>query len=154
MVSPALGLDHYIEPIGITNEQMQSPDADGNYAVGWYTSDDVYQFGSPGQPGNSVFSSHETWQHLQGPFYDVHQARLGDEIYLDMVSGERRRYQVFRVMRYPAATLPMAETLWPRERPKDEEWLTLYTCGGRIVYDGTGYGDYLDRDVIIAAWVG
>ena len=48
-----------------------------------------------------------------------------------------------------ARSIPMADILWPAERGS-EEWITLITCGGRIVYDATGYGEYLDRDVVVA----
>jgi hypothetical protein len=43
----------------------------------------------------------------------------------------------------------MNEIVWPVN--KDGEWITLITCGGRIVYDQvTGFGEYLDRDVVVA----
>lgn len=148
IVSPAIGLDHYIETVGVVNNQMQSPDADGSYAVGWYP-----DFGAPGVPGNAVFTAHETWNKMQGPFYNVHKAAKGDDIYLDMANGERRRYQVISLTRYPTESIPMSEVLWPTRRPADEEWITLYTCGGEIVYDASGYGDYLGRDVVVATLV-
>lgn len=154
MFAPSLGLDHYIETVGVVDGKMESPDADGNHAVGWYAPDSRWDFGTPGEIGNSVFSAHETWNHLQGPFYQVHEARIGDFIYLDLENGERRKYQIARVTRYPVGEMPMREVLWPSDRPEYEEWITLYTCGGEIVYDATGYGDYLARDVLVARWVG
>jgi len=154
MISPALGMDHYVETLGIADGQMQSPDEDGNHSVGWYASDERWTFGAPGEAGNSVFSAHETWGHMTAPFYLLHQARIGDDIFLEMEDGESRRYQVIRVTRYPVGEMPMREVLWPSDRPEEEDWITLYTCGGEIVYGPNGYGDYLDRDVLVAKWVG
>lgn len=154
IVAPALGMDHYVETLGIVNGQMQSPEVDGNHSVGWYATDERWTFGVPGEAGNSVFSAHETWGHMTGPFYQLHQARIGEDVYLEMESGERRHYQVIRVTRYPVADMPMREVLWPSDRPEAEDWITLYTCGGQIIYGPNGYGDYLDRDVLVAKWVG
>ena len=154
IVSEALGMDHYVETLGIENGRMLSPDEDGNHSVGWYASDDRWTFGTPGEAGNSIFSAHETWNHLQGPFYEVHRARPGDEITLVMEDGEQRHYQVASITRYPVGEMPMKDVLWPSDRPEHEEWITLYTCGGEIIYDASGYGDYLARDVLVAKWVG
>ncbi len=153
MFSPALNLNHVIEVIGIADGVMESP-ADGSYAVGWYAPTEQWTFGTPGIEGNIVFSAHETWNHLQGPFYNVHQARIGDDIYLEMEDGEIRHYQVAGLDRYLVDEMPMREVLWPSDRPEAEEWLTIYTCGGEIIYGDRGYGDYLARDVLVAKWVG
>lgn len=153
MFSPALGIDHYIEQVHVVDGTMEDPE-DGSYAVGWYPPDDRYDFGVPGVEGNLVFSAHETWGHMQGPFYQVHQAHVGDDIYLEMDNGEIRHYQVARVSRYTLEEMPMSEVLWPSDRPEAEEWMTLYTCGGEIIYGPSGYGDYLARDVLVAKWVG
>ena len=153
MFSPALGMDHVVEVVGVVDGVMEEP-VDGSYAVGWYQPDDKWDFGSPDKEGNLVFSAHETWNHMQGPFYNVHQARIGDDIYLEMADGQVRHYQVARLTRYDLATIPMREVLWPSDRPEAEQWLTLYTCGGEIIYGDRGYGDYLARDVLVAKWVG
>ncbi len=144
IVSPTLGLDHYIDVLRIVNNQMEAPDNDGSYAVGWYP-----DFSPPGVGGNAVFSAHETWAHMQGPFYFMHAAQAGDEIYLDMATGERFTYQVISTARYTVETIPMGEVLWPSNRPQAEQWITLITCGGRIEYHADGFGDYLDRDVVV-----
>jgi sortase (surface protein transpeptidase) len=142
--APRLGLDNYIEVVHIVNNEMQTP-VDASYAVGWYP-----EYLAPGSPGNSIFSAHETWNHFQGPFYGMHNAQPGDDVYVDMTDGQRLHYRVFSFNRYPVASMPMAEIIWPSNRPANEEWLTLLTCGGRIVYDHTGFGEYLDRDVVVA----
>ncbi len=142
--APNLGLDHYVEVDHIINNEMESP-RDGSYAVGFYP-----DFDHPGTGGNSVFSAHETWNHFQGPFYQLVGAKAGDEITIVMADGRNLRYRVFSNVRYDVDSMPMAEILWPTKRPKGEEWLTMFTCGGRIVYGANGFGEYLDRDVIIA----
>jgi hypothetical protein len=148
ITAPTLGVDHYIEILGVTNGQMDSP-KDGSYAVGYYP--DFSQV--PGESGNAIFSAHETWNHLQGPFYQMHKAKPGDEIFVEMTDGRRLRYRVMTSTRYDIGSIPMAEIVWPSKRHFGEQWLTLITCGGRIVYDSTGFGEYLDRDVTIAKLV-
>lgn len=144
VVAANLGVDHYVEVDRIINNEMESP-RDGEYAIGFYP-----DFDKPGAGGNSVFSAHETWNHFQGPFYQLANAKNGDEITIVMSDGRNFRYRVFSNVRYDVDKMPMAEVLWPSNRPKGEEWLTMFTCGGRIVYDSSGFGEYLDRDVIIA----
>lgn len=141
---PRLGIDHYIEVVSVINNEMQAPD-DGVSAIGWYP-----DYSKPGFGNNSVFSAHETWNRSRGPFYTLHLAVPGDEIVVTMDNGLQYHYEVMTNVRYDAYSIPMGEVIWPSKRPGDEEWITLITCGGRIVYNSTGYGDYLDRDVVQA----
>lgn len=143
IVSSKFGLDHYVDVLGVVNNEMEAPDHDGSYAVGWYR-----DFSKPGEPGNAVFSAHETWNHYQGPFYWMYTAEVGDEITLDMASGHRYVYQVISAARYTVDNIPMLEVLYPPTRGADEEYLTLITCGGAIVYHGA-FGDYVDRDIVV-----
>ncbi len=144
VVAPGLINDLYIEVIHVVDNQMQSP-VDGEYSVGWYP-----EYGMPGAADNAVFAAHETWNHFQGPFYHLHLAQPGDPISIEMSDGTTYHYEVMSEHRYAVATIPMADILWPKDRPAGEQWITLMTCGGRIVYDSTGFGEYLDRDVIVA----
>lgn len=142
---PRLGIDNYIEEVPVINNVMQAP-VDGVYAIGWYP-----DYSKPGWGQNSVFSAHETWNRSQGPFYTLHLAVPGDEIIVTMDNGIQYHYEVMTNIRYEEASMPMGEIIWPSDRPEGEEWITLITCGGRIVYsDGSGYGEYLDRDVVQA----
>ncbi|MGE0226948.1 MAG: class F sortase [Dehalococcoidia bacterium] len=142
--APRLGIDHYIEQVYVVNNEMQEP-SDGVYAVGWYP-----EYSKPGFGENAVFSAHETWNRSRGPFYSLHLAVPGDEIIVTMDNGIEYRYEVMTNIRYDVNSIPMGEVIWPSTRPEGEEWITLITCGGRIVYNETGYGDYLDRDVVQA----
>ena len=144
ITSPKLGLDNYIEDVGITNGEMDTPN-DAVYAVGWYKTYD-----RPGAKGNVMLSAHETWNHQQGPFYKLYGAAIGDDVTLNLAGGKQYRYKVISNQRFDVKTIPMAEIIWPSRRPANAEWITLLTCGGRIVYDASGFGEYLDRDVIIA----
>ena len=144
IVASKLGVNHYLEVVGIVNNEMQAPD-DGTYAIGWYP-----DFGLPGNGGNAVITAHETWNHMQGPFYGIHNAVLGDEINVKMADGRTLVYKVISNRRYQVDGMPMGDIIWPSIRPRNEEWLTLITCGGRIVYGGNGFGEYLDRDVVVA----
>ncbi len=142
---PRFEVDSPIEVLSITpSNELPTPN-DAMYRVGWYT-----DFGQPGAGGNSVFSAHETWNHYQAPFFHLAKAELGDEVAIDMADGRRLVYSVISNTRYEVTSIPMAAILWPPQRGADE-WITLITCGGRIVYDErTGFGEYLDRDVVVA----
>lgn len=142
--APGLGVNNYLEVVRVKNNEMETP-SDGQYGVGWYP-----DYGLPGSGGNIVMSAHETWNHQQGPFYGLHKAVLGDEINVKMADGKVLTYKVISNRRYQVDNIPMGQIIWPDIRPKGEEWLTLLTCGGRIVYNGDGFGEYLDRDVVVA----
>ena len=142
--APRVHLDHPIERVEVVGGEMQAP-IDGNYTVGWYP-----QFERPGSAQNVVFSAHETWGHMQAPFFFLSFARLGDEIFIDMADGARLRYEVMSNIRYQVDYMPMQHILWPADRGATEERITLITCGGRIVYGADGFGEYLDRDVVVA----
>ena len=141
---PRFELDHALEVLKMTPTGDLPTPLDASYRVGWYV-----DFGQPGAGGNAVFTAHETWKHQQAPFFNLHRAQAGDEVVLDMADGRRLVYVVLSNIRYEASTIPMNEIVWPPH--KDGEWITLITCGGRIVYDpATGFGEYLDRDVVVA----
>jgi hypothetical protein len=71
-----------------------------------------------------------------------------------MEDGTRYIYEVFRLDRYDVATIPMGDIIWPNDRPPDEEWITLITCGGTFVQTSSqGWGEYIHRDVVVARLV-
>lgn len=144
VVMPRLGVDHYVERIGVVANQMQSP-SDGVNAIGWYP-----EYATPGYGGNAVFAAHETWDRVHAPFYSLHVARDGDEVAVMLSDGSRLRYLVISNTRYDATRIPMGEIIWPSSMPSDEERVTFITCGGRFVPTGDGLGEYLDRDVVVA----
>jgi sortase (surface protein transpeptidase) len=148
IIAPRLHLDHYVETTLVVGGEMQAPE-DGNYAVGYYPDFTV----KPGESGNAIFSAHETWQHMQGPFFALHFAQPGDDIYVQMTDGREFHYRISSYKRYALADMPMNDILNPPARAFGDAWITLITCGGRIVYGNDGFGEYLDRDVVVARLV-
>lgn len=148
IIASRLHVDHYVENTPVISGVMQTPE-DAQYAVGYYPDFKV----KPGESGNAIFSAHETWQHMQGPFFAMHFAQPGDDIYVQMTDGREFHYRITSYKRYEERSMPMGEILNPTARPFGEAWLTLITCGGRIVYDASGFGEYLDRDVVVAKLV-
>lgn len=142
---PRFEVDAAVEQLAVTPTNELPTPIDASYRVGWYS-----DFGQPGQGGNAILSAHETWNHLQAPFFHLAKAEVGDEVIIEMNDGRTLTYVVTSNVRYEVTTIPMDLIIWPPTRGADE-WLTLITCGGRIVYDErTGFGDYLDRDVVVA----
>lgn len=148
MKIPQLKVDAAIENIGLLPEnQLDVPKNPLN--VGWYG---IYD--KPGFGGNAVFAGHvDYYPDIIGPFNKLATLRpdSGAEIVVQMEDGREYRYQVIRVTRYDANTIPMGDIIWPPNRPANEEWITLITCGGQLqrLYPG-GPGEYLQRDVVVA----
>lgn len=142
-----LGISNAIEEIGLvpnTNE-LDTP-RDAINKVGWY-----YIYNKPGFNGNAVFSAHVNYNFKQGPFARLKDVAPDDEIVIEMDGGPTYKYKVFRKQRYDVETIPMGDLIWPRDKPANEEWITLITCGGRFVpTQPNGLGEYRDRDVVVA----
>lgn len=135
-----------IEPIGLLpNNQLDVPKNPHN--TGWY---DIYD--KPGFSGNSVFSAHvDYFPNILGPFHKLSKAEIGDEIEVVMDNGLEYKYRVIRKERYDVDAVPMGELIWPAQKPKGTEWITLITCGGQFQQTNPdGSGKYLHRDVVVA----
>jgi LPXTG-site transpeptidase (sortase) family protein len=145
MVAPSVGIDHPIEEIGITNNQLDTP-KDGVGKVGWY-----HIYAKPGFGQNAVFAAHVNYNFKQGPFANLARIKAGDQITIQMENGPSYTYEVIFYQRYDVRTIPMGELVSAPSRPEGEEWITLITCGGRFQQtQDNGLGEYLDRDVVIA----
>lgn len=145
MIAPAVGIDHAIEEIGITNNQLDTP-KDGVNKVGWY-----HIYSKPGFGKNAVFAAHVNYNFKNGPFANLAKVKPGDQITIQMQDGPSYVYEVIFFQRYDVATIPMGELIDARQKPANEEWITLVTCGGRFQQtQENGLGEYLDRDVVIA----
>lgn len=154
MKLPRLNIDYPIEELGIRmpqNELDTPRDATGK--IGWY-----YIYPKPGFGLNSLWSAHVNYNGKAGPFAKLSKAEEGDEVIVLMESGPEYRYKVISKTRYDIYTIDMGKIIDPPERPKDKEWVTLITCScepGRIVnINAQGYGECLDRDVVVAERVG
>jgi len=145
MIAPAVGIDHAIEEIGITNNQLDTP-KDGVGKVGWY-----YIYPKPGFGKNAVFAAHVNYNFKQGPFARLKEVHPGDQITIQMAEGPSYTYEVIFYQRYDVQTIPMGDLIAANEKPANEEWITLITCGGRFQQtQENGLGEYLDREVVIA----
>ncbi len=145
---PALKVEAPVEAIGLVDgAQLDVPKNPHN--VGWY---DLEHYGKPGFVSNVVMSAHvDYWPDIVGPFKRLKDVQPGDQVVVVMDNGLEYTYRVFRYRRYPAATIPMGEIVWPTTRPEGAEWLTLITCGGDFVQTHeSGSGEYLHRDVVVA----
>lgn len=147
---PRFKVDAPVEAINFVPGTNQLATPSDPHDAGWYD-----QYAKPGFGGNAVFSGHvDYWPDIIGPFNKLSLLAADDEIVVHMKDGPTYRYRVIAVHRYPEATIPMGDLIWPKDRPAEEEWITLITCGGRFQsYDPSrpsGPGQYLDRDVVVA----
>ncbi len=160
---PRFNLDAPLEELAINGRgELDTPRAE-NTAVGWY-----YIYDKPGRTnpdnagwaefgakprgdftfkGNAIFSAHVYYRNVPAPFVNLAKAKDGDEVVVVMEDGRDYRYRVVSNKRYHRDTIPMAQIIWPAEKPTDKEWITLITCGGEL--DSTGQ-EYVSRDVIVA----
>ncbi|MCA9831203.1 MAG: class F sortase [Dehalococcoidia bacterium] len=159
---PGLGIDAPIEELAINSlGELDTPKAE-NVAVGWY-----YIYDKPGRlnpdnrgwvdfggkqivngfTGNSVFSAHVYYHNVPAPFQKMAQAKAGDQVLVTMEDGRQYKYEVVSNQQYNRDTIPMGDIIWPKQKPADEEWITMITCGGEL--DATGW-EYLSRDVVVA----
>lgn len=139
---PRFGVNAPIEELGLTPDNYLDTPKDENRAVGWY-----YIYDRPGWRGNAVFSAHVYYGGIPGPFVNLAKSVEGDKINVTMEDGTTYEYTVFSNTRYNRDTMPMGDIIWPSQRPANEEWVTLITCGGQL--DATGQ-QYLQRDVVVA----
>lgn len=146
MTISSLGIDYPIEDIGLLPGNVLDTPHDALGTIGWY-----YIYTKPGLGGNAVFSAHINYNFKQGPFANLSKVQAGDQIVVQMDNGTTYTYRVFRKQRYDVGNIPMAELIWPTDRPANAEWITLITCGGNFVAtQANGLGEYTQRDVVVA----
>lgn len=145
-VIPKLGVDAEVEAIGLLPDNVLDTPSDP-HDVGWY-----YIYDKPGFGGNAVFSAHvDYWPDIRGPFYELSTLKAGDEVVVVMENGTEYRYRVISYKRYPVDSIPMGDIISAPDKPENVEWITMITCGGRFQQlHPSGWGDYLDRDVVVA----
>jgi sortase (surface protein transpeptidase) len=145
----AYSVDSEVEPIGLdTTNQLQTPT--DPLDTGWY-----YIYDRPGWGGNAVFAAHvDYFPNIRGPFYNLADSKEGDRYHIVMENGTRYVYEFMRYEQYTVENIPMGDLIYPTDKPADEEWITLITCGGELVRDSPGGpGHYLHRDVVVAKLV-
>ena len=153
---PSLGVEAPIEPIGLVEGRNQL-DVPEPHNIGWY-----HIYDKPGFGTSSLYSAHKDYYpNILGPFYELTEIEYGAQIVVVMDDGREYVYEVFFKERYTRDEIPMYDLIWPHKarnpdllRPEDEEWITLYTCGGDFVATTEGgVGYYIHRDVVIARLV-
>lgn len=145
----AFDVDSQVENIGLTPSGTNLDVPKGHDNVGWYG---IYD--RPGWGGNSVFSAHiSVAGHGPGPFYNLADTEIGDQFVVVMADGTEYVYEAFSETRYHVDEIPMGELIDAHDRPDDEEWITLITCGGERVDQGNGTVRFLHRDVVVARLV-
>jgi LPXTG-site transpeptidase (sortase) family protein len=129
---PSIGVDAWIEQVGIVDGVMQTPEDAWN--VGWYN-----QLAAPGGTGNAVFAAHRDWWGI-GPvvFYDLGQVAIGETVTVTGASGEIATYLITEIYSVPAD----ADFSSVISSDSDQE-ITLITCTGN--FNGA---EYLDRLIV------
>jgi len=139
---PRFNVNAPIEELAINSRNELDTPKNTNVAVGWY-----YIYDRPGWDGNAVFSAHVYYHSIPAPFQRLAQSTVDDEIKVVMENGATYTYKVISNKRYHRDTIPMGDIIWPPDRPKEKQWITLITCGGEL--DSTGQ-EYISRDVVVA----
>lgn len=144
MSIPRFKVDAPIEELAINSRnELDTPKAGReNTDVGWY-----YIYDKPGWGGNAVFAAHVYYHSIPAPFVSLAKSVAGDDIMITMEDGTQYKYKVISNKRYNRDTIPMGDIIWPPDKPKEKEWITMITCGGEL--DSTGQ-EYISRDVIVA----
>ncbi|MCC7366151.1 MAG: class F sortase [Dehalococcoidia bacterium] len=139
---PRFGIDAPIEELGLTADNYMDTPKDTNRSVGWY-----HIYDRPGWDGNAIFSAHVYYHNVPAPFVNLAKSVEGDQVSVTMENGQVYTYEVISKARYHRDTIPMGEIIWPPNRPANEQWITMITCGGEL--DSTGQ-EYVSRDVVVA----
>lgn len=145
-IIPKLGVDAEVEAIGLLPDNVLDTPSDP-HDVGWY-----HIYDKPGFGGNALFSAHvDYWPDIRGPFFNLNSLVAGDEVVVVMENGTEYRYRVISYQRYHVDEIPMGELISAPDKPPDVEWITMITCGGEFEQQHPdGWGDYLERDVVVA----
>ena len=147
---PSLDVDAAIESVGLDSlGALEAPH--DPLQIGWHELPE-YGYGKPGWGLNSVFSAHvDYYPNIIGPFHDITEMQEGDQIIIVMENGTEYVYEFVRHERYTVTEWDGGRVVWPPDRPEDEEWITLITCGGDFrALNDNGSGEYLHRDVVVA----
>jgi sortase (surface protein transpeptidase) len=135
---PAIGVDSYIETVGLTPDQaMDVPKEWAN--TGWY------ELGyRPGELGNAVIAGHLD-SSTGGPavFWDLHMLQAGDEVVVSYENGDRYTFIVQSGELFDHdANGPVIESIFGKSLTPD---LNLITCDGAW---NRGQATYSHRRVI------
>jgi hypothetical protein len=105
---------------------------------------------APGEAGmNTIFAAHVNYVgYGNGPFAYLHQAAIGDALYVTLDNGLVFTYTVKSVEIVPLADLGMDGVVFPALDSYTER-ITLISCGGTFIPAAVG-GEYVSRVLLIA----
>lgn len=106
-----------------------------------------YNFSAkPGSGGNAVLAGHFTWNRAPAVFADLDDIDDGDIIRLESEDGKHLVYEVFTSFSIDPSSPDSLQVM----APTATDTITLITCGGTWIADGTGLfgGDFTERIVV------
>ena len=142
LIIPALNINANVQDLGVNSiGNMQAPD---NFTdVGWYKYGTV-----PGQLGSAVIDGHvDNGLGLAGVFKQLDSIKIGDDLYVQTVGGQKLHFVVSDIETYPYQSVPV-QTIFAQT---DAARLNLITCDGTWV---NGQDTYNERLVVYTKYVG
>jgi len=142
LIIPALNINANVQDLGINSiGNMQAPD---NFTdVGWYKYGTV-----PGQLGSAVIDGHvDNGLGLAGVFKQLDSIKVGDDVYVQTIGGQKLHFVVSDIEIYPYQNVPL-NTVFAQS---DTARLNLITCDGTWV---NGKDTYDERLVVYTTYVG
>lgn len=125
---PAAGIDADVDEIGVRNGNTDVPDNIWN--VGWLTTSP-----RPGDVGNSVLDGHKDSVRGTAVFWNLHQLKPGDLIYVSDASGAELAFEVTQIQSYDLVSAPYSSIFGPTS----ERQLNLITCDGTFIPEQHSY---------------
>lgn len=129
---PAIGVDAYIETVGIRNGRIDVPD--NIWDAAWFNGS-----AKPGEIGNAVIDGHKDWVRGTAVFWDLGKLKAGDKIYVSNENGNELTFQITDVQSYANDNLPLDQIFGPTENAD----LNLITCDGTFVRQQHTYNQRL-----------
>lgn len=138
---PRLGIASTLVPTGV--------DAAGGFVIpeqadqaSWFVPGP-----EPGQDGRAMILGHVNLSGVEGVFERLHEARPGDVIEIGQQGAPARRWVVTREpVEQSKAAWAQADMYAPLDHPE----IALITCGGDLVRDGAGRGNYASNVIVTA----
>jgi LPXTG-site transpeptidase (sortase) family protein len=140
LVIPKIGVKTRLIRLGVTAAgTLQVPSTTA--VAGWYTGSP-----RPGATGSSVIAGHIDSYRGPGIFYNLHDLKPGDLVYVQRGRSSVAEFRVTAVRMYLKAKFPTQEIYGPVPNAQ----LRLITCGGTFDYST---GHYLSNVVVFAVLV-
>ena len=119
LIIPEIGLNDAVTSVGLTQGGDMAVPSGSTSNVGWYAAGTV-----PGQAGSAVFDAH-----VFAAFKNLHELKVGSDIYVLTETGTTLHFKVTEMDIYPLAQVP-AQRLFNAE---GGTYLNLITCAGTFI---------------------